>query len=158
VALSLALLAGSMAGHAAAQADLLAPERAFALSARAWDERTLEASFAIAGGYYLYRSKLKFAVDPTPLATQPVLPPGKIKDDEFFGRVETYRTRLVVRLPLERAVPDERVTVTVESQGCADAGVCYPANRQKVTLAVPQPGKGPGTIVEAHPRKKNWFN
>ena len=30
----------------------------------------------------------------------PELPPGKIKDDQFFGKVETYRGDVVVKLPL----------------------------------------------------------
>ena len=35
---------------------------------QAVDEKTVEARFSIANGYYLYREKLKFAVDPAMLA------------------------------------------------------------------------------------------
>ena len=86
----------------AQQPKLLEPERAFAFSVQAIDESTVEARFAIANGYYLYREKLKFAVEPVTLAGAPVLPPGKLKHDEFFGNVETYRGRLAVRLPARR--------------------------------------------------------
>ena len=137
----------------------LPPEQAFRFSARALDDRTLEARFAVADGYYLYREKLKFAVEPeiAGLAVPP-LPPGKMKDDQFFGKVETYRGEVVVKLPLPAAAAGNSLVLVADSQGCADLGVCYPVNRQRVTLVLPMPGKGPGAIVEAHPRKKRWFN
>jgi thioredoxin:protein disulfide reductase len=83
----LALVATALPLSATAQPDLLAPERAFEFSARAMDARTVEAQFAIAKGYYLYRDKLKFSVEPMLLTGSPRLPPGKVKVDEFFGEV-----------------------------------------------------------------------
>ena len=140
-----------------AQIKLLEPERAFAFSVQAIDEKTVEARFAIASGYYLYREKLKFAVEPASLAGAPVLPAGKMKDDAFFGKVETYRGKIAVRLPLDGAQPGAAVTVTAESQGCADAGVCYPPQVQRVTVALPARGARPGEPVSAT-TKKSWFN
>jgi thiol:disulfide interchange protein DsbD len=144
---------------ALAQADptLLPPQEAFRFSARALDERTLEARFSVVDGYYLYRDKMRFALEPGMTDVTVTLPPGKVKEDQFFGKVETYRGDVVVRVPLSQAAA-RSVVLVADSQGCADAGVCYPATRQKVTLAVPEPGKGPGPVVEAYPRKKNWFN
>ena len=136
---------------------LLPNERAFAFSARGIDERTVEARFVIADGYYLYRDRLKFTVDPGALGVT-ALPPGKLKEDQFFGKVETYRNQLVVRLPLETAAPGRAVTVNAESQGCADIGVCYPPQTQKVTLTLPAVGGRPGIPVEAAPPKKSWLN
>ena len=156
-ALALALTAGStLAG--AQQPKLLEPERAFAFSVQAVDGNTVEARFAIANGYYLYRDKLKFSVEPVALAGTPVLPPGKMKHDEFFGNVETYRGAVAVRLPLQGSQPGGSVTVKAESQGCADAGVCYPPQLQKVTVALPTQGGRPGEPVYATPPKKSWFN
>ena len=157
-ALSLAMLGAGASSLAAADPKLLEPERAFAFSVQAIDESTVEARFAIASGYYLYREKLKFAVEPATLAGALVLPPGKIKHDEFFGNVETYRGQLAVRLPLEGAKAGATVTVKAESQGCADAGVCYPPQVQRVTVALPARGAGPGEPVSATPAKKSWFN
>jgi hypothetical protein len=65
---------------------------------------------------------------------------------------------VVVKLPLPAAAAGQSLVLAADSQGCADLGVCYPVNRQKVTLMLPMPGKGPGAIVEANPRKKSWFN
>jgi len=147
------------AGVARADPKLLPPEQAFHFSARALDERTVEARFAVTDGYYLYRDKMAFFLDPKVVEIgQVALPPGKVKEDPFFGTVETYRGDIVVRLPLAESAAGRSLVLVADSQGCADAGVCYPAYRQKVTLAVPAAGKGPGPVVEAFPRKKSWFN
>ena len=148
-----------VASAVAAEPELLPPEQAFHFSARALDDRVVEARFAVADGYYMYRDKFKFALVPEPQDyAAPTLPPGKVKDDDFFGKVETYRGEVIVRIPLSVSAAGKSIVVIADSQGCADAGVCYPANRQQVTLVVPEVGKGPGTAVEAHPRKKRWFN
>ncbi len=156
-----AALAGALwaATGAAAEPKLLPPEEAFRFSARALDDRTIEARFAVEDGYYLYRDKLRFAVEPLGAAgTAPALPPGKVKEDAFFGRVETYRGDVVVRLAVPNVAAGQSIVIAADSQGCADLGVCYPENRQKVTLLWPGAGKTPGAVVEAHPRKKRWFN
>jgi len=152
------LLAASLPGVVAAQPKLLEPERAFAFSVQALDDKTVEARFAIADGYYLYREKLRLTVEPTALVEVPMLPAGKIKDDEFFGRVETYRGRVAVKLSLDKPEPGQKVTVRAESQGCADAGVCYPPQVQNLTVALPAAGTRPGPPVEATPARKSWFN
>ena len=157
-ALFLAAGIACLAGLAAAQPKLLLPERAFAFSVQAVDESTVEARFAVAEGYYLYREKLKLSVEPARLATPPVLPTGAIKEDAFFGRVETYRGGVAVRLSLDKPQPGGTVTVRAESQGCADVGVCYPPQVQNVTLALPLAGARPGAPVAATPAKKSWFN
>jgi thiol:disulfide interchange protein DsbD len=48
---------------AAAAQDLLEPEKAFRMQARALDAQTLEVRFAIADGYYMYRERFKFALE-----------------------------------------------------------------------------------------------
>ncbi len=65
----------------------------------------------------------------------PEIPPGKEKEDEFFGKVETYRTQLVVRIPV--VAGSGAFTLKADSQGCWDGGICYPPMTQeaKVTLA-----------------------
>lgn len=147
----------ALALPALGQVHPLSPEKAFLFSAKAVDAQTVEARFTIADGYYLYRDKMRFALDPGMTDIAVTLPPGKVKEDQFFGKVETYRGEVVVRVPLAQA-PGKSVVLVADSQGCADAGVCYPATRQKVTLALPEAGKGPGPLVDAYPRKKNWFN
>ncbi len=115
------------AGPAAAAGGdaLLEPEKAFRMSARALDERTVEVQFAIAEGYYMYRERFRFAADPASLAKlgTPRFPTGIRKKDEFFVEVETYRKQVAIQLPVESAQKSLQLIVT--SQGCADIGVCY---------------------------------
>ncbi len=145
-------------GASAADLKLLPPDQAFRFAARALDANTLEANFMIANGYYLYRDKMSFTIESEGSALgASTLPPGKLKDDEFFGRVETYRDRVVVSLPMTKPAPGRSITLRADSQGCADAGVCYPPHTQRVTLAVPATEGKPGALVEAAPVKKTWF-
>jgi len=120
--------------HAVSPGDLLEPEKAFRFSTRAIDASTVEVSFAIADGYYMYRERFKFAAEPGSKAKlgTPQFPPGIRKKDEFFGEVETYRKQVVIRLPVESA--DGPFQLAVTSQGCADVGVCYVPMDSKATI------------------------
>ena len=44
--------------------ELLEPERAFQLSARHHDSQTIELTYKIAEGYYMYRGRFKFLLEP----------------------------------------------------------------------------------------------
>jgi thiol:disulfide interchange protein DsbD len=116
--------------------EFLDPEVAFKFSARAIDGETLEARWQIADGYYMYRDKFRFEVDGAALGA-PRLPPGKVKDDENFGRVETYRNTVRIALPIERAAGVTAVMLTAVSQGCADAGLCYTPQTERVSIKLP---------------------
>jgi thiol:disulfide interchange protein DsbD len=149
------LLLLSLAGAvpAAGTDNLLEPEKAFRMSARALDAHTVEVSFAIAEGYYMYRERFRFAADAPSKARlgTPRFPPGTRKKDEFFGEVETYRGQVAIRLPVENAEGELHLTVT--SQGCADVGVCYipmdsKATIQLASLSAAPPGARPDTPPE----------
>ena len=111
----------------------LAPEQAFRFSARVLDETTLEARWEIAPAYYMYRDKFSFTLEPGMLGKVD-LPPGLVKEDETFGRVETYRDMIVVRLPVSGV--SGSVTLRATSQGCADIGICYPPQKHEATLTL----------------------
>ncbi len=139
------LLAMLMAAFGVARgADtFLEPERAFVLSGRAIDARQVEVRFDIAPGYYLYGDKFHFAAEGVTLGPA-VLPKGKIKFDETFQKdVESHRGTIRIVLPVEKAAGEFKLAVT--SQGCADAGLCYPPQEQ--ILAVSLTGfDGDGTV------------
>ena len=115
-----------------AQDDLLEPEKAFVFSARMVDADNIEARFRVAEGYYLYRDKIGFTAGDGVQLGQPALPAGKIKEDEFFGRVETYRGDLRVRIPVKGAV--KPFALDAAFQGCADIGVCYPPQSARAQI------------------------
>ena len=135
--------AALLAAAGAFAQDLLQPEEAFRMSARALDARTVEVSFAIAEGYYMYRDKFRFAADPASGAKlgSPELPPGLKKKDEFFGEVETYRKHVAIRIPVARGGP--KLDLLVTSQGCADVGVCYVPTESKATVQLASLGVAP---------------
>jgi thioredoxin:protein disulfide reductase len=140
--LRLVALAGlaSVAHVAAADRDLLSPDKAFRLSAQLSKANEILVRYDVAQGYYLYRDKLKFSAEPASVLLGGArLPSGHIKEDEFFGRVETYRDEVLIRIPVKRPAGSDRFTLTVRSQGCADAGVCYTPQQQQVVLG---PGLG----------------
>jgi thiol:disulfide interchange protein DsbD len=117
----------------ASGAEPLDPNKAFRLSVRALDPATVEVQYRIADGYYMYREKFAFAAEPaTARLGQPEFPKGEVKQDEFFGRVETYRNELRIRLPVEAGA--ERFNLLVTSQGCWDGGICYPPLEQSVEV------------------------
>lgn len=120
----------------AAQADLLEPEKAFRFSARVVDASNIEVRYQIADGYYLYRERFAFSAEPDNVklgAAQ--IPPGKLKQDEFFGEVQTHRGELKIIVPVA-AASDGKFALTATSQGCADVGVCYVPMDSKVHLAM----------------------
>jgi len=119
------LLSLCLHGPALAQ-DLLDPAVAFKFSARPLDARTLEVRYQIADGYYMYRNKFKFAVEPDAVKLgEAQFPAGDIHNDEFFGKVETYRKQVRILLPLAADAGASAFKLAVTSQGCADIGVCY---------------------------------
>jgi thioredoxin:protein disulfide reductase len=123
---------GLLGGAARAAEDFLDPEVAFKLEARALDARTVEISYSIAPGYYLYREQFRFTADGTTLAP-PVLPPGKAKFDETYQRtVETYRESVRVAIPVQQAASSFVLVAT--NQGCADKGLCYPPQARKIEV------------------------
>jgi thiol:disulfide interchange protein DsbD len=134
----------------------LPPDRAFRFSARLVGPQTVEARFSIADGYYLYRDKIHFAAEPATGLSVPVLPRGAVKEDPFFGHVETYRGSIVVNLSLMDARPGQQVVIAAESQGCADIGLCYPPTIQRVTIPIPEASSVPASSGES--AKKAWFN
>ena len=126
--------------------DFLEPEKAFQFSARQLDPKTVEITFDIAPGYYLYREQFRFLAEGATLG-KPRIPPGKVKWDQTFEKdVESYRNELKIVLPVENAPPRFRLVTT--SQGCADAGLCYPPQQAAADVSLAGFG-GAGTVTPA---------
>jgi thiol:disulfide interchange protein DsbD len=123
------LLLFALTGLARAE-EPLPPEQAFRFSARAVDAKTIEARWQITDQYYMYRDKFKFVLEGGTLGAAK-LPPGKIKEDEIFGKVETFRKEVKILIPVEGA---GTVTLKAVSQGCWDGGICYPPINQEAKI------------------------
>jgi len=137
--LPLLLALGLPPTQAATEEELLEPDKAFSLSVRTRDAETVEAHWAIADGYYMYREKFKFeSLDPMVQLKPAQIPAGIKKRDEFFGEVETFRKTVKVVLPVTRTHGGaQTVKLRITSQGCADLGVCYPPQTREMSVALP---------------------
>ena len=105
--------------------DFLDPADAFRFSASEQPGEVL-VHYKIADGYYMYRERFAFAArNGTVTIGEAQLPAGHVKFDQTFNKnVETYRGELIIRVPVSHAGGPFDLAVT--SQGCADAGICYP--------------------------------
>ncbi len=160
--LLLAILPAVLPASAFAAEELLEPDAAFGFSAKIVDPDTVQVRYQIADGYYMYRDRFHFAAAEGPMKLgAPRLPAGTIKEDEFFGKVQTYRGAVVIELPLRSAIPSGGFTLKAVSQGCADIGVCYTPLTQSAKLvpvafsdaASPASGKTSGLLsrLQAEP-------
>jgi len=125
---------------AAPEDELLEPDKAFALSTQVLDASTIEATWKIAPGYYLYRDKFKFeSLDAAVTLKSPLLPAGKRKKDPLFGEVETYVKSVTARVPVDRRGSDARTArVKITAQGCNEpVGVCYPPIVKEIDFQLP---------------------
>ncbi|AZL70793.1 MULTISPECIES: protein-disulfide reductase DsbD [Pseudomonas] len=113
-------------------ADFLPVHEAFKLSLVQADAQTIKLRFVATDGYYLYRHRFQFRTEPADIALgAPNIPKGEAKHDEFFGDVEVYHGVLDIELPRT----DQRAfTLLVGYQGCADKGLCYPPETERLSI------------------------
>ncbi len=126
---------------AAADEDFLPPEQAFRISSAAAGPDAVTVRWDIEPGYYMYRSKFRFASEsPGVVLGSPELPPAETRQDQFFGEVEIYRGQVEARVPVQRgAGVGDVLAIEAKSQGCADAGLCYPPQKQRILVELPKP-------------------
>ncbi|WP_115308174.1 protein-disulfide reductase DsbD [Kingella potus] len=118
-------------------AQLLPPEEAFVPKVHA-EESGVRLEFKIADGYYLYRDKISVAAEPQAAFGPAAYPePGKVKEDEFFGRQTVYYHKAEAGYPFKNGAPQGGYKLTVMYQGCADAGVCYPPSETVFDISGP---------------------
>lgn len=126
--------------------DFLDPALAFKAQAEVSDSQTVTLRYDIAKGYYLYRDKFKVKVlSPNEVQLGAIQSPaGKPKHDENFGQVEVFYGNVNLTLPLSKR-PNEAFTLKLKliSQGCADAGICYPPQGHEVSVNLPATGDLP---------------
>ncbi len=122
-------------------AEFLDVDEAFRLRIEAVDGNHLSATFDIAAGYYLYRSKIGFHVEgaeatesaesaesasaptsATQVAVQ--LPPGELKTDAYFGEMAVFKHNFSAPMVLTGAT-QAATRLIATYQGCADGGICY---------------------------------
>jgi thiol:disulfide interchange protein DsbD len=97
------------------------------------DKIKLNAVWQIAEGYYLYKHGFKISAHNATgevVSVSPLIPKGKEKQDDYFGKVEVYYHQAQIELALTKIMSEANPLIfTIASQGCADAGLCYPPQK-----------------------------
>jgi len=124
-------------------ATFLPVEEAYQLSAR-HEHQQLILDWQIAPGYYLYQHRFKILdTDHKPITQSPTFLPGKtIYDDYYEKELTVYYSNTQLTVP----TPSAPTSLIIESQGCADAGLCYPPRSQKLDF---NPDNHSYTVSEA---------
>ena len=125
-------------GVAASGPEFLSVDDAFVLKVHADGRDMLRAQFTVASGYYLYRNKLSFETQPGGALAEHTLPPGKRKQDPYFGEVEIFATDFAAQLPIIPETTAQEIALIANFQGCAERGICYPPVEKTFTIALPQ--------------------
>jgi thiol:disulfide interchange protein DsbD len=114
--------------------DFLPPDEAFSLSV-AQQNGQVQVHYRIAPEYYMYRDRFQFAVGEQTLEPQlQTFPPGLVKYDPTFDQnMEVYYEQVTVLLDLPQGLSTP-AKLSITSQGCADAGLCYPPQTEQLSL------------------------
>ncbi len=119
------------------------------------DGQELVIDWHIAPGYYLY--KHRFAITPAEVtqATQPLaltFKPGRFIYDDYYEKdLEVFYTATQVRATLPMPVGVDLAddgfafVLAVTSQGCADAGLCYPPRIEYIAV---NPGNAIAELID----------
>jgi thiol:disulfide interchange protein len=112
-----------------ASPEFVPVEQAYSLDVVIEEQRLL-LNWTIRDGYYLYRDRFKFgSMDSSAVLAAPQFASGLVKWDEYFEKeLEVYYQQTTIVLPF--ATEATRLSLEIESQGCADAGLCYPPYKQ----------------------------
>ena len=139
LSLSLALSLVPGAGTASAQ-TFLPPEEAFVMRADMVSPTVIRVAFDIEQGYYMYRERFELTASPEMLGIGlSSLPAGEVKYDPTFDKeMALFFDGVEFAVPLaspSQTPSNPLVTLTVISQGCAEAGICYPPMASAIVLA-----------------------
>jgi thiol:disulfide interchange protein DsbD len=122
---------------ASARQEVLPPQDVFRYSVAA-GTNSVTVSWDIEPGYYLYKSRMSYALDAGSIALgEPVYPQGEMHSDEFFGDQIIFRDKTVITIPFVAATSRAQKTeLIIKSQGCADYGLCYPPQEWRAPINV----------------------
>ena len=116
------------------QIEFVPVEQAYQFNLKV-EQQALVFDWTIRDGYYLYRDRFSFrSLDRQIRLEQPLFESGLLKWDEFFEQeLEVYYNTTSVRVPYTEdgsGLSTSQLNLEIESQGCADAGLCYPPYKQ----------------------------
>lgn len=124
------------------QDEFLRVEQAYQVNLRYQGDQQLLLDWQIEPGYYLYKNNFTFKANGQTLPAE--YQAGVVKFDDYFQEeLEIFQLQTQVAL---KDLPSPPFQLEVTSQGCADAGLCYPPRKQLFDI---QNTTGP--ILEVNP-------
>ena len=108
------------------QPEFLEVDEAFKVSIEtdSSTDKRINIRLEVEPGYYLYRDKIEFPNSETQGIQEVSIPEGEIKQDEYFGEVEVFKTSFNIIASIDTdARSDTRISIRY--QGCAENGICY---------------------------------
>ena len=126
------------------QNDFLPVEEAYRVEVVSESASQLRVLWQIAPDYYLYQHQFAFSLenDPNNSGVSARYSQALAKTDEYFGDVEVYYDFADITLTTSMPLAENAI-LTITSQGCADAGLCYPPRKDYFQLT--------GALGEAQP-------
>ena len=142
LAVTMLLLAWAPPGQASE--SFLPVEQAFVLQVEQGSNGSgpVRLRWQIADGYYLYRDRIEVTGATAGTSLEVAKPAGEPKDDPNFGMMEVYHQSVTIEVKSPGAGP-----LHVTWQGCADAGLCYPPQTQRVALEGAGIGAGSDAVI-----------
>ncbi|MCU4638605.1 protein-disulfide reductase DsbD [Acinetobacter courvalinii] len=105
--------------------DFLHPDQAFKFQASSISKEKAELNWDIVPNYYLYHDQFKLSVNGKNIDLK--LPKGQEKDDPTFGKTDVHYHQVTAQFEVQ---PNQ--LYSVQWQGCADDGLCYPVQRTTI--------------------------
>ena len=108
-------------------------DQAFNFSASFDASNKMTAQWNIAPGYYLYQQKLHINLQPS-AQTEITYPQGQMQSDDTRGHFNAYVGTIAVPVLLHGA--NNQLQMSVDYQGCSEAGFCYPPIHKEFNVDV----------------------
>ncbi len=115
----------------AVEEEFLTVEEAYQLSvSQPANNNGLALDWVITDKYFLYGDKFKVSINNKPVEAN--LPVGIIAYDQIFEKdVEKHYHHAMITIDPENLPKHPGYELTIVSQGCADAGLCYPPHTER---------------------------
>jgi thioredoxin:protein disulfide reductase len=116
--------------------EFLEAAQAFKVSA-SQNKGAIDIHWNIAPGYYMYADRISVSVPGAGTEVGPLeKPKGIEKFDSNFGKIMLlYKQSASLRLPIKHSAGSD-ITLQIESQGCAESGLCYPPQEHTLKVAL----------------------
>jgi thiol:disulfide interchange protein DsbD len=146
-----------LSGIPAQSAEFLEIHEAFVFDAKLVDGG-YQLTWDIADDYFLYLERFTFQAlsETITLGSAQFSDKGKKKTDPYFGEVHVIHNHLSIFLPIELVPGSSSGELELSYQGCAEAGLCYPPERERL-MYLPVSAKPPSTtnLLNADTAKTN---